>query len=101
MASWKSVRGHDRGHVRAGSSALCHTSASEAPTSPEHEMVQETEVRVSPPNLGSDNLELSTDVLTQLVREVLEEVKEIGETLRVYWRRLKKLVKHSGLVRGL
>ncbi|KAH1130205.1 hypothetical protein J1N35_001583 [Gossypium stocksii] len=46
-------------------------------------MVQETEVRVSPPTLGSGNPELGTDVLTQLVTKVLEEVKEIGETVQV------------------
>ncbi|KAH1056729.1 hypothetical protein J1N35_034794, partial [Gossypium stocksii] len=39
------------------------------------------------PILGGDNLELGTEALTRLVREVLEElfkarVKEMGETLQ-------------------
>ncbi|KAH1031236.1 hypothetical protein J1N35_043410 [Gossypium stocksii] len=83
MSPRRGVRGHGKGRVRAGSLASGHTSAGEAPTSPEHEMLQETEVRVSLPTSSSGNLELGTNVLTQLVREVLEEVKEIGETLQV------------------
>ncbi|KAH1082933.1 hypothetical protein J1N35_022694 [Gossypium stocksii] len=59
----------------------------ELPVSSDHEVVQETEVKVSPPTSGGDNLELGTEALTQLVREVLEEVfearvNEIGETLQ-------------------
>ncbi|KAK5794419.1 hypothetical protein PVK06_035644 [Gossypium arboreum] len=55
--------------------------------SPEHEIVQEKEVKVGLPTLGSDNPELGTEALTQLVREVLEEVFEArvkanGETLQ-------------------
>ncbi|KAK5839714.1 hypothetical protein PVK06_008545 [Gossypium arboreum] len=45
-------------------------------------MVQEKEVRISPSTSGSDNLVLGTEALTRLVREMLEEVKEIGETLQ-------------------
>ncbi|KAH1056854.1 hypothetical protein J1N35_034919, partial [Gossypium stocksii] len=48
----------------------------ELPVSPEHKIVQETEVKVSPPTSGSDNPELGTEALTRLVREMLEEVFE-------------------------
>ncbi|KAH1115653.1 hypothetical protein J1N35_009031 [Gossypium stocksii] len=64
MSPRRGVRGRDRGRVRARSSASGHTSAREAPTSPRHEMVQETKVRMSPPTLGSGNLEIGIDVLT-------------------------------------
>ncbi|KAK5771078.1 hypothetical protein PVK06_047252 [Gossypium arboreum] len=39
----------------------------ELPVSPEHEMVQETVVKVSLPTLGNNNLELGTEALTRLV----------------------------------
>ncbi|KAK5835965.1 hypothetical protein PVK06_011692 [Gossypium arboreum] len=59
----------------------------ELPVSPEHEMVQETLVKVSPPTSGNNNPELGTEALTQLAREVLEEVfearvKAYSETLQ-------------------
>ncbi|KAK5825160.1 hypothetical protein PVK06_019965 [Gossypium arboreum] len=59
----------------------------ELPVSLEHEMVQETIVKVSLPTSGNNNPELGTKVLTRLVREVLEEVfearvKAYGETLQ-------------------
>ncbi|KAK5840012.1 hypothetical protein PVK06_008874 [Gossypium arboreum] len=63
-------------------------------------MVQETKVRISPPTLGSDNLELGTEALTRLVREVLEEVKEIGETLRARCVDCKKKRDRSSLARA-
>ncbi|KAK5802971.1 hypothetical protein PVK06_030606 [Gossypium arboreum] len=58
----------------------------ELPVSPEHEMVQETVVKVNLPTSGNNNPELGTEALTQLVREVLEgvfeaRVKAYGETL--------------------
>ncbi|KAH1113970.1 hypothetical protein J1N35_007348 [Gossypium stocksii] len=48
---------------------------------------KETEVKVDSPTFGSDNTELGSEALTQLVREVLEEVfearvKEMGEMLQ-------------------
>ncbi|KAH1064152.1 hypothetical protein J1N35_029139, partial [Gossypium stocksii] len=44
-------------------------------------------VKVSSPTSGSDNLEISTEALTRMIREVLEEVFEArlkvnGETLQ-------------------
>ncbi|XP_017639856.1 uncharacterized protein LOC108481204 [Gossypium arboreum] len=47
-----------RGSARVRSSALGHMPTREAPASPEHEMVQETEVRTSLPTSGSDNPDL-------------------------------------------
>ncbi|KAH1107818.1 hypothetical protein J1N35_011586 [Gossypium stocksii] len=40
----------------------------ELPVSSDQKVVQETEVKVSLTTLGSDNLELGTEALTQLVR---------------------------------
>ncbi|KAH1098064.1 hypothetical protein J1N35_014985 [Gossypium stocksii] len=48
----------------------------ELPVSLEHEIVQETEVKVSLLTSGSDNPDLGTEALTRLVREMLEEVFE-------------------------
>lgn len=39
-----------------------------------HVFVQESEVNVISPTLGSDNSEVSTEALTRVVREVLEKV---------------------------
>ncbi|KAH1082847.1 hypothetical protein J1N35_022608 [Gossypium stocksii] len=66
------------------------------------EVVQETEVKVSPPTSGGDNLELGTKALTYLVREVLEElfearVKEMGEMLRSRSSDCKKKRDHGSL----
>ncbi|KAH1082942.1 hypothetical protein J1N35_022703 [Gossypium stocksii] len=60
----------------------------ELPTSLELVTVQESEVSVSLPTSGSNNLELGTKALTQIVREVLKEVFEariqgISETLQI------------------
>ena len=57
----------------------------ELPVSPEHEMFQETVVKVSPLTSGNKNLELGTEALIRLVKEVLEKVfearvKVYGET---------------------
>ncbi|KAK5839505.1 hypothetical protein PVK06_008302 [Gossypium arboreum] len=72
------------------------------PISPDHEIVQEKEVRVSSPTSGGDNPEHGTEALTQLVREVLEEVfeaivKEIGEMLQARCLDYKKKRDHNSL----
>ncbi|KAK5785580.1 hypothetical protein PVK06_040179 [Gossypium arboreum] len=59
----------------------------ELPVSPEHEMVQDTVVKVSPLTSSNNNPELGTEALIQLVREVLKEmfearVKAYGKTLQ-------------------
>ncbi|KAK5825920.1 hypothetical protein PVK06_020803 [Gossypium arboreum] len=59
--------------------------------------VAEMEVRVSLLTMSSDNLELGIEALTRLVREVLEGVKEIGETLRARCVDCKKKRDHSSL----
>ncbi|KAK5775712.1 hypothetical protein PVK06_043644 [Gossypium arboreum] len=65
----------------------CKQGREKSSVSLEHEMVQETAVKVSLPTSGNNNLKLGTEALTQLVREVLEEVfearvKAYGETLQ-------------------
>ncbi|KAK5839408.1 hypothetical protein PVK06_008191 [Gossypium arboreum] len=74
----------------------------ELPVSPEHEMVQETIVKVSPPTSGNNNPKLGTEALTWLVREVLEEVfearvKAYGETLQVRRLECSRKRNHSPL----
>ncbi|KAH1122145.1 hypothetical protein J1N35_005305, partial [Gossypium stocksii] len=55
-----------------------------------------------PPTSGADNLDLSTEALTGLVREVLKEVfearvKELGETLQTRCLDCKKKREHNSL----
>ncbi|KAK5844958.1 hypothetical protein PVK06_001105 [Gossypium arboreum] len=44
---------------------------------PEHVTIQELEDNGSLPTLGSDNPELGTEALTQLVKEVLKAILEL------------------------
>ncbi|KAH1056000.1 hypothetical protein J1N35_034065, partial [Gossypium stocksii] len=68
----------------------------------DHEIVQKTEVKVGSPTSGSDSLELGTEILTRLVREVLEEVfearvKVVGETFQARCLERKRKGDHYSL----
>ena len=70
------------------------------PVSLEHEMVQETVVKVSLLTSGNSNPELGTESLIRLVREMLEElfetrVKAYGEILQARHLECRRKRDHS------